>query len=181
MSRRLYRRPLDLALWEQELEGDPDRLYIWEGLQHGFRIVSNQTEPLHAVVPNYRSALNPATRSLVEKQIANEILHGNYRIPVQPPMIISALGAVPKPGLNRIRLIHDCSRPEGLAVNDYAGDYKFRYQSLDDAVAQVRPGCFMAKVDLRSAYRSIPVHPDCYRFFGLAVAVFRRAAGISVS
>ena len=37
------------------------------------------------------------------------------------------------------------------------------YSSLDDAVAIIKclgQGCLLAKLDLQSAYRVIPVHPD---------------------
>ncbi len=142
-------------------------MYILDGLRHGFRIVSSNADPIPAAVNNYNSAISNSNHSLVEKQTESELLHGNYCILNKQPAIVSAIGAIPKPGSSKIRLIHDCSRPSGLAVNDYASAYKFRYQSLDDAVALVRPGCFLAKVDLRAAYRSVPVHPDCYPFLGL--------------
>ncbi len=124
--------------------------------------------PTTAAVPNYASATS-AHHAAVQSQVESEILHGNYRVALldQPPAIVSALGAVPKANSDRIRLIHDCSRPSGLAVNDYAADYKFRYQSLDDATALISPNCYLAKVDLRAAYRTIPVHPDCFKFLSL--------------
>ena len=41
-----------------------------------------------------------------------------------PPDIIGPIAIIPKPD-GEIRLIHDCSRPEGLAVNDYCtSDWK---------------------------------------------------------
>ncbi len=106
-------------------------------------------------------------RLKVEQQIEAELLHGNYILPTRPPCIISALGAICKEDSQSVRLIHDCSQPIGAVVNDYADDYSFQYQSLDDAVALIRLGCFLAKVDLKAAYHSIPIHPDCYDYTGL--------------
>ena len=42
--------------------------------------------------------------------------------------------AIPKPNSSEVRLIHDCSRPHGHAVNDFSGTWYFKFQSLDDAI-----------------------------------------------
>ena len=36
----------------------------------------------------------------------------------------------------------------------------FKFQTLDDAIQLLQPGYVMAKIDLKSAYRSIPIHPS---------------------
>ncbi|CAC5420878.1 unnamed protein product [Mytilus coruscus] len=55
-----------------------------------------------------------------------------------------------------IRLIHDCSRPKGSSVNSLVSEIeKQRFQTLDDAAKLVTKNCFMSKVDLKSAYRSV--------------------------
>ena len=79
---------------------------------------------------------------------------------------MSALGAIPKPNSEDIRLIHDCSRPHGQAVNDYITTRSFKFQSLDDAIKLLKPGYFMAKIDLKHAYRSVPIHPANYQATG---------------
>ena len=35
------------------------------------------------------------------------------------PTVISAIGAIPKPDSDEVRLIHDCSMPEGQGLNSY--------------------------------------------------------------
>ena len=40
-------------------------------------------------------------------------------------------------------------------------------QIIDDVVSLIKKGYYMAKVDLRHAYRSIPVHPFNYKALGL--------------
>ncbi|CAC5398604.1 unnamed protein product [Mytilus coruscus] len=77
--------------------------------------------------------------------------------PGETPKIISPMGIISKPG-GGIRLIHDCSRSEGSAVNDFAGDpFKQIFQTLDDATKLVKANCYIAKVDLKSAYRSVQI------------------------
>lgn len=103
----------------------------------------------------------------VEETILSEIAEGNYVITDAKPTIISALGAIPKPDSSEVRLIHDCSRPTGQALNDYIISHSFKFQTLDDAIKLLRPNYFMAKIDLRHAYRSVPIHKSNYLATGL--------------
>ena len=117
-------------------------------------------------MPNYKSATNSAVRATVEETIRGEIRQGNYVISATKPTVVSALGAIPKPNSTEVRLIHDCSRPHGHAVNDYITTGKFKFQTLDDATRALQPGYYMAKIDLRHAYRSVPIHPANYKATG---------------
>ena len=74
-------------------------------------------------------------------------------------MAVRIIPIIPKPNFPKIRLIHDCSRPHGQAVNDYI-------TTNDDATTLLRPNYYMAKIDLRHAYRSVPIHPDNYKATG---------------
>ena len=103
----------------------------------------------------------------MESQLLSEIEEGNYIKMASRPTIISALGAIPKPNSSDIRLIHDCSQPVGGAVNDYATNDHFRYQTIDDATQMITKDCYLAKVDLKSAYRSVKIHPSNYQATGL--------------
>lgn len=152
--------------WTRHLANDVDSVFLLDGILNGFRVTTST--PFKQVrVENYRSATDPSSFSLVEKQIRTEIIEGRYLVVREPPLIISALGAIPKGG-GGIRLIHDASRPDGEALNDYAIlEGKLKFQSLDDAVNLLRPGCFLAKVDLKSAYRAVRVHPDDWPACGL--------------
>ena len=89
------------------------------------------------------------------------------------PVIISALGALPKPDSDEVRLIHECSQPSGRALNDYAGIESFKYQSLEDALRLIKSGYYMAKVDLRHAYHSVHINPNNYQATGLKWKVLR--------
>ena len=155
------------AGWEAALPPtDEDYEYILAGVREGFHIV-DCLDFKPAEVDNYTSATHPDTRKLVEDQIRNEVTEGRYKIVAEKPIITSALGAVPKPS-GGIRLIHDASRPTGSALNDYAtADQHLRFQSLADATDLLSPGAYMAKVDLKSAYRSVRVHPSNWPACGI--------------
>lgn len=135
---------------------DSDRDFILSGIRNGFDIIDPDCNPIRVELDNHPSAsVNSPYFKLASEQIQNEIDNGNY-IPVDhPPVIVSPLGVIPKPD-GGIRIIHDCSRPQGQAVNDYvSNEDKHRFQSVDDAAKLVKKGYYMAKVDLKSAYRSV--------------------------
>ena len=71
-----------------------------------------------------------------------------------------------------MRLIHDCSRPVGISLNEYAAmESTQKFQTIDDATSLVQPGYYMAKVDLKCAYRSVKISGESQRFTGLKFAL----------
>lgn len=138
------------------------------GLTEGFRIISRDCDLRPAEVINYKSATGHDVRDKVEHTIRDEILNGNYIVTDTKPTIVSALGAIPKPDSDKIRLIHDCSRPEHSNVNSYTDTKYFSYTTVDKAVSHIKPNAYLAKIDLKSAYRHVPIHPSNYTATGLA-------------
>ena len=112
---------------------------------------------------NYKSATNPSTRAKVEQTIRDEIMQGNYVISSSKSTVVSALGALLKPNSSKIQLIHHCSRPHGHAVNDYISIRSFKFQTLDDTIKLLKPNFYMAKIDLKHVYHSVPIHPANYQ------------------
>ena len=116
---------------------------------------------------NYKSSTDPSVSNKVEKAILNELELGHYVIVNEKSPVVSALGAVPKPDSEDVRLIHDCSMPKGKGFNSYFKVNSFKFQTLDDAIKLLKPGYFMSKIDLKSTYRSVPIHPSNYAGTGL--------------
>ena len=138
-----------------------------EGISRGFQLLPADASIIPAEMENYTSATGPDSRDKVEAAILEELEAGNYIITHSKPSIISALGAVPKPDSDDIRLIHDCSMPRGLGVNSYIDIEKQSFQTLDDAAKLIGKRFYIAKIDLRRAYRSVPVHPPNHDALGL--------------
>ena len=137
-------------------------------MREGFHIVDWKERPKERVeVKNCRSAYDDVLRPLAEQQIKMELEEGRYCIVSDPPSIVSAIGVLPKPEGQGVRLIHDCSRPAGASVNDYAPLERVSFQTFDDAVKLLTPGCYLAKVDLKNAFRSVKVHPSNRDALGL--------------
>ena len=97
-----------------------------------------------------------------------ELEAGNYVITNEPPILISAIGAIPKSDSDEVRLIHDCSRPTDNSLNSHnTGNETFKFQTMDNALKHIKTGSYLVKVDIHKAYRHVPVHPLNYRAAGL--------------
>ena len=116
---------------------------------------------------NHNCCMLKENKAKVEALLHSEISNGRY-IPVKTkPDICSPLAAIGKPD-GSVRLIHDASRPDKIALNDYSDEkVTVRYQSVKDAIELITPGSYCCKIDLKSAYRSIGIKPSQYHMSGL--------------
>ena len=106
---------------------------------------------------------------IVDKYIGSECDKKRLLGPIQrskyPQVQISPFGVMPKSEPGQWRLLVDLSSPAGGSVND--GINKewclLTYMTIEDMAARVvrlGRGALMAKFDLKSVYRQVPVHPD---------------------
>lgn len=175
-----YRSPIQVESLVPFLESHPDTAfssYILEGLTKGFRIgFDYKNSHLHSQVPHHRSSL--ANKRVVDDRIAIEVtagrLHGPLPAHLKSLAHISPVGLVPKPHQkNKFRLIVDLSHPNGNSVNDGIPSNlcSLRYASVDEAVNIIRQlgqDTQLFKLDIKDAYRIIPVHPDDYHLLGIS-------------
>ena len=146
-------------VWEQELQHDIDKNFLLQGLREGFRIsnITDSSEVSEAWAPNHGSAFK--YREKVEKELLYQLGRGYYVKTDVKPKVISPLGAILKDNGVDVRIIHDGSQPEVGSMNSYALHDSVKYQSLAEALELAKPGTFLAKVDLKSAYRSVEINP----------------------
>ena len=106
---------------------------------------------------------------VIEKYLAEESQLGRMLGPFSPadfPQVhINRFGVIPKSQPGKWRLITDLSYPPGASVNDGVSPElaSLSYVTVDrvsEQIMQLGKGALMAKVDIRSAYRLIPVHPS---------------------
>ena len=121
---------------------------------------------------NLRSALeNPHVVSQkleIEKQ--NRIAGPFNEIPL-PNFSVSPIGLVSKKQPGKFRIIHHLSYPASGSINDSIpdSDATVHYASTDDAISvlnKLGPGCVLSKVDIQSAFKIIPVHPEDHNLLG---------------
>ena len=149
-----------------ELATDEDKDFLITGIRQGFRVRDDMDREVKPVcVDNHPSV--DKNFGLVEKELKQQLESGNYKLADQgfQPKVVSPLGAIPKED-NDIRLIHDCSRPAGHALNDYCNHTSVTYQTINDAYELSVLNRFMCKVDLKAAYRSVAIHPADYTLTG---------------
>ena len=159
---------LNLTAWDQELQDDSDKKFILEGIENGFDIIDPGSQIPKVSCLNHPSArpssvLFPKGSERVLKKLNMEIMAFVMNVPLYQPY-----GAVPKAD-NDVRLIHDCSRPTGQALNNLcSADWKQKFARVDDAAGMMTKGCYMARVDLRKAYRSLPISRYSQQVIGLS-------------
>ena len=165
-------------VWERALAVHPDRefaQYVCSGIRHGFRIGFNdlqaQLAPVHRNMISAMEHREVVEKYLGEEREAQRVL-GPFKRSLFPEVHVSPFGVIPKAESGKWRLILDLSSPRGKSVNDgIARDLcSLSYVSVDDIATRVLElgrGALVAKFDLKSAYRHIPVHPDDRRLLGM--------------
>ena len=167
-----------LREWHEHLRTHPDQQfagYILSGLESGFRVGFNYHHELLPAKHNMPSALEHSEAVecyLGEERAAGRILgpldkNRSSRLQVNRFRVISKGCASGK-----WRLITDLSFPDGGSVNDGISSplCTLTYTSVDRvarAAHQLGPGALLAKADIKSAYRLVPVHPEDWLLLGM--------------
>ena len=140
-------------------QDDPDSAFLVRGAACG---VGFPFSPVPAdtfyTVSNY---VADDQWSAMQKEIVKEKSAGNV-VAVQKHWKVqgfSAVGIVEKErkGVVKFRPVWDYSRPEEVGVNARIDLRKEEFSSVRTAYSLLRPGYWLAKVDLTAAYRSVPV------------------------
>ena len=106
-------------------------------------------------------------------ELAKGRVAGPFSSPPLPHLHISRFGVIPKkhqPG--KWRLILDLSSPDGHSVNDgiKKDPFTVQYMKVDDIIDGIMSlgrGTLLAKFDVESAYRIIPIHPNDRYLLGM--------------
>ena len=161
------------------LQGHPDQVaaqHVLKGLKEGFRIgfqyATNSWRPASS---NMLSA--DTHPQVVSDYLQEEVEAGRIIGPLKQGSVvelqINPFGVIPKghtPG--KWRLIVDLSSPQGSSINDgiLIEACSVTYITCDevaDKVGTMGRSTMMAKVDLKSAYRMVPVHPEDRKLLGM--------------
>ena len=130
------------------------------GFTHGF--------PLHfegshvsSSDPNLLPALqNPGVvNAKLNKELA---AHRSFFLPPFSVFRVSPLGLVPKKSPGEFHLIHHFLFPKGSSLNDEISPENtgVSYATVEDAIhfiESVGSGCFLAKTNIKNAFRIIPM------------------------
>ena len=170
--------PLQWRVWDEALRDHPDqrfRNYIVTGLRDGFRIGFQGARSGCTVTKNMRSAEEKAdviSRYLQEECASGRVLGSLNEDFSNLGVMVNRFGVIPKGRSGKWRLIVDLSFPEGNSVNDGIDSAfcSLHYVKVEDAAKELfrqgRGSC-MAKVDIRSAYSTVPVNPRDWWLLGM--------------
>lgn len=170
----LAQTPVNLTNLRTELNNykHDDAKYIDNGFSNGFPIqyegprVATDANNLKSVRDNKIIA-----KEKIEKEISKGRVAGPFDVKPFIRFRVSPIGLVPKKEAGKFRLIHHLSYPTGLSVNDFI-DPKLstvQYTNFDEAVHMVQDlgkGCLLAKFDIESAFRLLPVRPRDFELLG---------------
>ena len=172
VSARNVNTPLIEDAWGRCLTHHPNQpltRFSLQGLREGFHIGFNSH-----FLPNLKSSrknLEGAIQhpAVVDKYLEEEVALGRVAGPFRKSDLtkiqISRFGVIPKSHQkDKWRLIIDLSHPKGNSVNN--GIPKplcgLSYITIDDAINGILrsgPNTLLAKIDIKSAFRLLPVHP----------------------
>ncbi len=155
--------------------------FFLQGFYHGFRVeCKGQRKSFQC--DNLKSAKErlPVLRSLLHKEIQKGWIKGPFKKEPIPNTRVSPLGLVPKRddkgNISGWRKITHLSYPkkDGTSVNTRIDKHlaSVQYQSFDDAVEMCHglgQGAYLAKTDMKSAFRQLPIHKDDLNLLGCQV------------
>ena len=161
--------PLNVDNLVLELVNHPDSSFVHNlvnALRYGARI--GYLGPQQTRVS--RNLLSASQHpEVVSANLTKEMQLGRVAGPSPSPPLpdyqCHPLDVVPKKHSSEWRTIYHLSYSEGDGINDHIPKvpYSLQYVSVDGAVQILRSlglGVFMAKTDLKSAFRLMPIHPD---------------------
>ena len=167
--------PIRPLILEWELRDHHDKTFVEQllsDIRHGCDI--GYTGPQFAyTASNLQSAFSQPSildNALVTECSLNRVL-GPFDSPPLPNFRCSGLGLVPKQD-GGWRTIYHLSAPLGKSINDFINPdtYTLTYCSVDDAFAIVNllgPGTLLSKIDLKNAFRLIPVRQADWNLLGI--------------
>ena len=158
--------------FERELVNHPDKAWTHWLLKNGVALgYDGPRGPSKA--RNLKSALEHV--QVIDEELRKECLVNRILGPFSSRPIrnlkCSGLGAVPKKGWKWHMILH-LSAPLGKSINDHISkeDFSLHYASIDDAthmLLALGKGALMAKVDLKSAFRMVPVRHQDWELLGM--------------
>ena len=109
--------------------------------------------------PNYPCPAR--ARDALTTSVDEEIRLGILRVLGEEPHQLTPLTYKDEANGTKVRPIRDYSAPhDGTSANAHWPTRHFRMMGLTDAYALMMPYCYMAKVDIKGAFRTVSVRPD---------------------
>ena len=151
-----------------------DAKILSEGFSSGFKLqyegprVSTDCKNLESL-----NMLENEAIEIVLKEVSLGRIAGPFCTRPLDNLRLSPVGLIPKKD-GSYRLIHHLSYPAGNSVNDFIPDEycSVQYTSFDSALAMLAnlgKGAIMTRLDIKSAFRQLPIHPSDFCLLGYKI------------
>ena len=144
------------------------------GMQHGFRIGLQEAPQCRTSTANTPSARQHAAvvDQYFQAQVSKGYMAGPFPSAECSGVIASSIAVIPKKDPGKFRIIVDMSSPKNASINDNIRRQHTHvaYSSVEDAAHLMQHlgiNALLAKIDVKEAYRIIPIHPEDRPFLGL--------------
>ena len=137
----------------QKLTSDKDVLQTVKGAKIDFT---------HCVEENscFQRKFNKKENEVINKEINSMLKKGIIRETLQEEdQFVSPIFLVEKKDTGKFRMILNLKR-----LNEKIEYKKFKMETVYTALQLITKNCYLASIDLRDAYYSVPVHPDYQRY-----------------
>ncbi|XP_073685315.1 uncharacterized protein [Garra rufa] len=112
---------------------------------------------------------------LIRKEVDSGFMIGPFDKPPFKIFRISPIGVATRKFSGKKRLIIDLSSPHNSTVPSVnslipLNEYSLKYHDIDQAVELIKLAgrrAWLAKVDITSAFKVMPIHPDSWHLFGI--------------
>jgi hypothetical protein len=170
--------------WEYWLSRSSDRsrsykelhpdLYqrILDGIEFGVPVdyKGDRSIPRFGRNPTIPDEYVPKVSAVIASDVAAGKKAGPFDSQPFPVMCVSPIGAVPKHGSSKVRVIHNLSYPfHGDSVNEGIVEEDLTLGSFGQAAQAVREmgvGCHLIKLDVEAAYKQVPVRREDWPLLG---------------
>ena len=167
--------PIRPFILERELCNHPDKAFVTKlihDLGHGCTIGYTGSQ-FSCLANNLVSAYQQpeVIHNALKKECELGRILGPFESPPLPNFCTSGLGLVLKHN-GGWQTIYHLSAPPNSSVNNFINpdDYSLSYCSIDDAytfINELGPGTLLSKIDLKDAFRLIPVNPSDLNLLGI--------------
>ncbi len=179
-SKNYLSTPVNISHLSIELCNHPDTEftnYLLYGLKHGFKPGVECPISESITCNNLQSALAEPdiVDNLIKKEVDSGFMIGPFDAPPFPVFRISPIGVATRKFSGKKRLIIDLSAPHNSpfpSINSLIplDEFSLKYHDIDHAIDMLKivgHGAWMAKIDITSAFKVMPIHPDSWHLFGV--------------
>ncbi len=172
--------PVNISRLATELTHHPDREfreYLLSGLSYGFDPGVVCALSQNHICNNLQSAhAEPdVVNDLIGKEVKSGFMIGPFNEPPFKIFRVSPIGIATGKFSGKKRLIIDLSSPHNSTVPSINSlipldEFSLRYHDIEQAVELIKiagRGAWLAKVDITSAFKVMPIHPDSWHLLGI--------------